>query len=282
MNVSVKTTLLLLLAMLLPAAVIPCRAQEKKLAKAFVSENVKRSILLFQPSFIYKTSLKTDILDTLDITDETLFDSVLMAHSITLQYIDDSVFIANYMTGLKKELKQFGFAIYDEEHIADFMKIDSNGYVVNVAQIELEEDYFPYRDATVYDNMEYYHEHRLNAVTINSWFEISEVNTEKIDRQVYFTSDQITDDVHGEFTYDVFTDQLKYFYTIDSLRVSDVYTFAYQAGRTYAGYTFDLLMNKYIRKHFPDGKEPRHYLRYDPVHRKIFKAEEDRFIPLEK
>jgi len=282
MKISGKRLLVFITVLLLWMLVLPCRAQEKKLAKEFVKDNIRRSILLFQPSFIYKTSLKTDILDSLEIKDESLYDSVLMANSLILKHIDDSLFIANYMTGLKKEMKKFNFVIYDEEHIADFMNIDSNAYVVNVAQIELEESYMPYRDATVVDNMEYYHEHLLNALTINSWFEISEVNTKKNERRVYYTSDAITDDIHGEFTYDVFTDEIKYFYTIDSLKVSDIYTFAYQAGRTYAAYTFDLLLNKYIQKHLPEGREEKHYYRYDPVHRKIFQAGDDRFIPLEK
>ena len=282
MNTTGKRLLFLITVLLLWTVVLPCRSQEKKLAKEFVKQNVQLSVLLFQPAYIYKTSLKTDILDSLGITDKSLYDSVLMANSLILQYIDDSLFVANYMTGLKTEMKKFNFAIYDEDQIADFMNIDSNAYVVNVAQVELEESLAPYRDATVVDDMEYYHDHLLNALTINSWFEISEVNTKKNERQVYFASEEITDDLHGEFTYDVFSDDIKYFYTIDSLEVSDIYTFAYQAGRTYAAYTFDLLMNKYIRKHLPKGREEKHYYRYDPVHKKIFQAEDDRFIPLEK
>lgn len=282
MKVSGKSILVFLSVWLLLMAAIPCRSQEKKLAKEFVKQNIQRSILLFQPSFIYKTSLKTDILDSLGIKDETLFDSVLMANSLILQYIDDSLFIANYMTGLKEELKKFHFAIYDEEHIADFMNIDSNSYVVNVAQIELEETLVPFRDATEVDNMQYYHDHLLNSINVNSWLEISEVNTKKNDRQVYFAGEEITDDVHGEFVYDVFSDEIKYFYTIDSLKPGDIYTFAYQLGRTYAAYTFDLLLNKYVKKHLPEGREEKHYYRFDPVHRKIFQAENDRFIPLEK
>ncbi|NOX84553.1 MAG: hypothetical protein GXO86_01080 [Chlorobi bacterium] len=274
--------MVLLSVLLLSALVMPCRAQEKKLAKEFVKQEVQRNVLLLQPSFVYKTSLKTYILDSLGIKDKTLFDSVLMANSVILQYVDDSLFIANYMAGLKKELKRFRFSVYDENRTADFMAANSNAYIVNVAQIELEEDLFPYRDATVYENIEYYHDHLLNSLTVDSWFEISEVNTEKNERQVYFASDAIMDDIHGEFTYDVFSDEIKYFYTIDSLTVKDVYVFAYQLGRTYAAYTFDLIMNKYISDHLPKGKKAKHYLRFDPVHRKIFQADDDRFVPLDK
>ncbi len=261
---------------------LPSCSPERKLANEYVKNDTARSILLLKPAYIYKTSLKTYILDSLGITDKSLSDSVLLANSDILQYLDDSMFIANYVLGLKKELKKFNFTIYNEDNTADFMETDRNAYLVNVAQIEVEENALPYRDETWIDNIQYYHDQLLNTITVDSWFEISEVNNNKNGRQVYFASDEITDDLKGEFTYDVFTDNVKYFYKIDSLDTDDVYNFAYQLGRTYAAYTFDLLMNKYIQKHLPSGKQPGTYWRFDPVNHDLFPATGDRFVLMDK
>lgn len=272
-----KLILSLLFVLMIASACSP----ERKLANAFVKYEAPRSALLIEPQFIYKENLKTDILDSLNFKDEKLFDSVLMANSELLQFIDDSMFLANYVQGYFTELKKFGFLVYRENYTADFMEMDSNAYVVNIAQLVVEEAYYTQRDdVTMYDTY-YYHDHVLSAVYINSWIEVSEINAEKENHDVYFASDLITDDLQGEFSVDYFNSQVKYLFEIDTLKYNDVYTFAYGLGRTYAGYTFDLLLNTYIRKNLPEGKQSDDYWRYDPEMKSLFYATDDKFIPLE-
>jgi len=234
------------------------------------------------PQFIYKENLKKEILDSLEIKDESLFDSVLMANSQLLQFVDDSLFIANYMLGLYNELKQFGFLVYREEFTNEFMDIDSNAFIINVAQIEIEEAHYTQRDdVTIYDTY-YYHDHELNAAYISSWIEISDINSDKSNHDVYFASDIITDDLEGEFVYGAFSEDLKYLFEIDTLKHADLYDFAHLLGRTYAGYTFDLLLNKYLKNNLPDEQLSDNYWRYDPALGNLFYATEDKFILLEE
>ena len=84
-------------------------------------------------------------MDSLEITDESLFDSVLFAHSDFLKELDDPIFIRNYLMGLETELKVFGFDIYKENQMAEFMEVDSNSFIIYLAQIELEEALYPFR-----------------------------------------------------------------------------------------------------------------------------------------
>lgn len=255
---------------------------ERKMANTFIKNESIRSALLISPQFIFKENLKKEILDSLEIKDESLFDSVLMANSQLLQFVDDSLFIANYMLGLYNELKQFGFLVYREEFTNEFMDIDSNAFIINVAQIEIEEAHYTQRDdVTIYDTY-YYHDHELNAAYISSWIEISDINSNKSNHDVYFTSDIITDDLEGEFVYGAFSEDLKYLFEIDTLKHADLYDFAYLLGRTYAGYTFDLLLNKYLKDNLPDEQLSDNYWRYDPALGNLFYATEDKFILLEE
>jgi hypothetical protein len=266
------TTLLLL--------ILSACSAEKKLAKEFVKQGAQNSILMLAPDFVYKVNLKKDILDSLNVLDERLFDSVLFAHSTLVKEIEDKKFIENYMLGLEKELQVFGFNVYRENRTADFMDVDSNAFIINVAQIEIAEDYYLYRDETRYYDNYFYHDHTLNSAVVSSWLEISKINEESNDRQVYFAEDIFIDDVEGDFTLDLFNSEVKYFYTIDTLKTDELYDYAYLLGRTYGGYTFDLLLNQYLDEQLQRPSNDL-YWRYDPNTRTFFSATEDKFIPLE-
>lgn len=278
----IKQTFEKLFFILIAATVLWSCSAERKLATEFAKTGIKRSVLLFVPDLVFKSNIKEGILDSLGIVDETRFDSVLLANSVVLKDINDSLLISNYILGMKREFKNFDFDVYTADQTAEFLEVDSNAYVVYLAQIEVEEAYFPTRDETVISNTYYYHDHILNALTVNSWFEISKVNEETNKQQVYFSSDVITDELDGEFIYDYFGGQLKYLYEVDSLQPSDLYNFAYLLGRTYAGYTFDLLLNRYLKSNLPEEKRSGKYYRYDPLNRSFFPALDDKFIPLEQ
>ena len=278
MKQAIQSIASLLVIILLGLIVFSC-SPERKLANSFVKSDVKKSALLLSTDKIFKTSLKTAILDSLEIFDKNLFDSVLYAHSDFLQEIDDPIFLRNYILGLEKELKTFGFDIYHETQMADFMEVDSNAFIIYLAQIEIEEAFFPFRDETESSSYSYYYDHQLNSVSVYSWFEINKVN-EKKGEYIYFADDVIVDEVDGNFTLDFFGGDVKYFYEIDSLETKDLYEYAFMLGRTYAGYTFDLLLNTYIRKNMPE--EPKDYWRYDPYTESFFPATNDKFISLDE
>jgi hypothetical protein len=273
--IKVKKAIIQLFLLAFVGSVVFSCSPEKKLAKNFVKTQTNKSVLLLTTDMLFKSNKKLNILDSLDITDESMFDSVLYVNSDFIQHLDDSKLLSNYMLGLEKELKVFGFEVYKENQISDFMEVDSNAFVVYLAQVELEEAIFPFRDETVYNNSYYYHEHELNSLSVFSWFEINRVNEDK-EKNVYFTEDVVVDEVEGEFTVDFFGGDVKYFYTIDSLKPAEIYNFAYSLGRKYAGYTYDLLLNNYIRENLYQGTDT--YWRFDPYTQTFFPATDDKFI----
>lgn len=260
--------------------IISC-SPEKKLAMDFASRAKTKNILILSPQFLYKTNLKTYLLDSIAHGLKDNNDSILLLHSDYLAELNDSLFIANYMLGYKKTLSKIGFRIFDEEQMDSFMSIDSNTYQVNIAQIELEETIYTYRDeAEVFDSY-YYHDHNLNAVYVNSWFEFSYLDKVSSKQQIYFTTDLITDLPEGTFDYDIFSGKVRYMYNIDSLKVNDLYGYAYRIGQEYAKYTFDMLLNQELdNKLIPDQRSEK-YWRFDPSQFYFYPATDDRFVPLD-
>lgn len=266
--------------LLLAGLMLSC-STERKLAGSFVQSNDENSVLVFFPEFLFKTNQKTFLLDSLDIKDEALFDSVLMAHSKFLQFTVDSLFISNFELGFNKELSALGFSVYQESEIAEFMDVDSNAFVIHIAQIELEESIYTHIDeALVYDTY-YMHEQDLEAIYVNAWLEIRKVNENTENPNVYFATAMISDEFEGDFVYDVFSGSISYVYANDSLQVSNLYKQAYKLGRTYASYTFDFLLNTYLDKAVPNKDRSDRYWRYNPYDKTFFPAYDDRLIPLD-
>ena len=266
-------------ALLIMGLMMSC-SSEKKFATAFVDKKTNKSALVFFPDFLFKTNQKTFLLDSLGITDKTQFDSVLLAHSKYIQHIDDSLFLANYVLGFTKELSSFGFSVFDENKVAEFMEVDTNAFVINIAQIELEETIYTDRDeALIYDTY-YFHDQDLEAVYVNSWIEISKVNENSDKPNIYFATSLITDDFEGDFSYDIFTGNINYAYNIDSLEQADLYNYAYKLGRTFASYTFDFLLNNYLDKTVTKEERSDKYWRFNPYDKTFFPAYDDRLVPL--
>ena len=215
---------------------------EKKLAIEFASKAGAKNLLVIAPDYLFKTNLKTYLMDSLGIGDDENKDSILLIHSEYLSDLNDSLFIVNYMLGYNKALSSFGFRVFTQDQTEEFLNLDSNSYQVNIAQIEIEETLYTYRDEVNVYEKNFYHDHNLNAVYVNSWFEIYNLNDNIDNQQIYFTTDMISDIPDGSFDYDIFSGKVRYMYNIDSLKVDVLYDFAYRLGKEYAGYTFDFLL----------------------------------------
>ena len=257
-------------------------SSEKQLAIDFVDKTKSKSILIITPDYLFKANLKTYLMDSLGIANDENKDSLLLINSDFLSKLNDSLFLANYELGYAKTLYKLGFKVYNQNQMEQFLSIDSNTYQVNIAQIELEETLYTYRDeANVIDNY-YYHDHNLNAIYVNSWFEINEVDKDEQNQKIYFTTDLITDIPDGAFDYDIFSGKVRYMYNIDSLELNSIYDFAYSLGNQYAKYTFDLLLNDELNKNIPAEERSNKYWRYDPTTRIFFVATDDKFILLDE
>lgn len=253
-----------------------------KLAREFVSNSNSYRVLVFEPREIIKHNLNTNIVDSLGITDEQERNSSLWESASFINKINDSLLIANYKLGFETEMKNYRVRVYDQSNLDEFMTADSNAWIVNVAQMEIEEQKYDYRDDAEFDGYVYFHDFKLNAVDINTWYEIHEINASTQDKKVYYATNTITDDLDSDFSYDVFSDKVKYNYDIDSLNTSKIYEYVYLLGRIYATYTYDLMLNRYVAEKLGQEIPKEQLLRYYPPNKSFFRAEENRFISLDE
>jgi hypothetical protein len=246
---------------------------ERKVAKMFVQEAPAIHLTVKGPSFLYKYNRKTGILDTIPYHNQREKDSILWVHSDFIQHIADSIFIRRFMKGYRSELKKYGFQLGDNP---------SNGsvYQVDVEQIEIEEQYYFYSDTALFDEDLYVHRQFLNALDVSAWFKIKGPLVKSKEGKVLFAENLLTDNLDGHFDLNPYTGQIRYLYKLDSLTVKKIYNYAQNLGRTYAGYTFDYLLNAYLNSHVSDFHRSKRYWRYDPYRQKFFFALDDRFVPL--
>lgn len=221
--------------------------------------------------------------DSADELDEQTLDSLLWVKSLFLQYIDDSIFLDYYMSNYIANLENLGFKVYGEDSLLSFLSGKTNAFIVNIAQIELEEYVMPIEEAEQFGEYIYYEVVDLNAINLNSWFEISRVNEEE-DKALFFASHYLTDEMEGFFRNYYFTGEVRFSYDIDTLMVEEIYKLGALAGYLYAGYTFDYLLNKYLDKRMIEEDQGRSNIYYH-YHRQSnylgTAKEEDRFIPME-
>ncbi|MDZ7741260.1 MAG: hypothetical protein U5Q03_05800 [Bacteroidota bacterium] len=269
----------IIIALLLLGLLSSCSI-ERKLAREFVQSNNKGAVLIFSPEYVFKKSLKEEEIENPEQYTEDQLDSVLFYRSQFLQSLDDSIFLVKLVNQYIDDLKAFGFDIYTQDYIDLFMEKDTNSWVINMAQIEVEEYTYPYEFEEMVGYETYAVSIDLDALNCNAWFEINPVN--KPERQkVLFATHYIMDDLYGQFRQNVLSGKVKFEYSIDSLYIKDIYEFAEVLGAEYAHYTLNYLMNKFIDEQIIDENYKPEYLQYDPASRQFYKDPEDGFEVME-
>jgi hypothetical protein len=240
-------------------------------------------VLVIPPDYLFKNSLKEWEIDSADELDDRTLDSILYEKSLFLKYIDDSTFVDYYMSNYLSEMEALGFRVYPQDSLISFLSGRSNAFIINIAQLELEEYVMPIKEEAQFGYYLYYEVIDLNAVNLNSWFEISRVNEEE-DKALFFASQFLTDELEGYFRNFYSTGEVQFRYEIDTLLLDQIYKLGALAGYLYAGYTFDYLMNRYLDHRMEaDGlrRSPIYY-HYERQRRFLGVAEEeDRFIPMD-
>lgn len=255
---------------------------ERKIAKEFVANDSTRTALFIPPDFIYKASLKDWEIDSASQFNEWELDSLLWERSLFLQYISDSSFLDYYIGNYTSELAELGFQVYPEDSLLSFLTGKNDAYIVHLAQLEIEEYVMPFEESEQFGEYVYTEVIDLNAINVNSWYEISRVN-EAEDKSLFFSSHYLTDDMEGFFKYYPFTGNVEFRYDVDTLMIDQVYRLGALAGYLYAGYTFDFLLNRYIDKRMVEEGYNRSDVYYHYDRRKNYFSpakEEERFILL--
>jgi hypothetical protein len=238
--------------------------------------------MIFPVNYVFKSNLKSDKIR--DTTGLSLYqrDSVLLANSTFLKDISDSVFLTTFINSMILEFEALGFDVYTENMADSFLFMQSPAYIFNIAQLELEEHYSEFKDESEYGDYVYHKTIDLEAITFNSWFELSKLNDEDDSRKMFFSAETITDQVSGYFTENLITGEVQYNYFESELDLDIIYRYAEIFARRYAGYTFDYILNEHLNENWPPDKQRRFYMRYNRSNNTLDPAGDNRFVEMEE
>lgn len=254
---------------------------ERKTAKQFLQNRKNTSVLIIPADFIYKRNLKAWQVADDGWMDDASRDSVLYMRSSFMQFVSDSIFLETYQNSLINSLRSKGLSVYLQADIDLFLQSPNKKYIINVAQLMLEETEELLFDPDYDIEYNYLGEFYLNMVLLSSWFEISGVNEPEPKKAVAFAEMNLTDQFEGRFRFFPFTGGTIYTYSVDTVKLDDIYAMAQSAGYRYSGYIFDYLMNRYVDRNLPPNKTRTSYFRYDFSTRLLKQAMEERFVFIE-
>lgn len=278
----VNKPILYFLFLLLAAGLFPSCYPEWKLARSYIELEKDVSILVLPSNYVFKKNLKVDELKESESFSERELDSALIANSLFLSEVSDSVFLEQFVNSLIEEFILLGYQVYTEQTLDSFLFLKSPAYILNIAQIELEEHYNVHEDKQEFGDLVYFKNVDLNAISYNFWFELSELNGGEGERELFFASETINDVVFGYFTENIYTGDVKYKYNLDEIDLDIIYRYCSIFGQRYAGYTYDYLMNKYLDEHWPPDKRRRYYMQYKRDNNTLDPTLENKFIRLEE
>lgn len=259
------------------ALVLGSCSVERRLANEFYRNRQNTAVMVIPADFVYKRNLKAFEVQDSGRMDDKMLDSVLYSRSLFLQHVSDSIFLEAYMNSLIKGLRNKGLKVYLQPDTDLFLEEAKDKFILNVAQLMLEE-YVELLFDPEYDvEYSYIGDFFLNAVSLSSWLEISGVNENDPKTAVAFAEMTMRDQFDGRLRYFPFTGNVAYAYSVDSIRVKDIYSMANAAGNRYSSYLFDYLMNRYIDRNIPPNEARNIYYRYDFNTRMLKQAYDERF-----
>jgi hypothetical protein len=254
---------------------------ERKMAVNFIKTANEQTILLQFPNQLIKSNLKIDSTAYSKDTDPKDLELIGYNNSLVLKHVNDSIFLDRCKQNMLKELTSYGVNVLEFENYKE-ISTDSV-YLLNLAQIELEE----YKDSATIDKFCYgylrFYDMQLNAINVNSWFELSKLNVSSLEFPVLYSSYYQFDGVEGECKKE-FTkrgNEVMYHFEIDDLDAEASYKLASEAGKRYASNFFDYLLNIYVQDNLPAGKTPYFYYHYNREKKVLRKICEDAFIEMD-
>jgi hypothetical protein len=255
---------------------------ERKLANHFVKHTDKVAMMVLFPKEVFAVNEKAGKNPLTFFFEEAKQDTSLFRNSLILKELNDEKIITPFRSAYVNELKNYGFKVFEEDQMDDFHMVESEAFMMNLAQLEIQEYRTVYQDAIVVGETTYTKDIWLNGINIAAWFELNQFNDEFQEKpKVLFATHDQLDNYVGYFVQKFFTGEIEYRLTIDTMTVENVNSFTSYLGRLYAAYTFDYLMNNYILNNTAESQRTNRYFRFDPYRRMFFFTEDDKFTELE-
>lgn len=252
---------------------------ERKLGQEFLKLAPEINIELISPELLFKYNHKGEQIRGFDSLTSSQQDSALYADSRFIRNVDDSIYLERYVNSFIDELRAIGFRVFIDGMVDSLFRIMPQSYVVNMAQVQLDEYISPFEDSEPIGDSIFYKTYELNALDASSWLEVNKYNAVKPVKTVLYSSFTASDGFSGSF---IMNDMnIRYQYKIDSLKLNDIYDLASFSGRQDANYLFDYFMNQYIAIHLPESYEILGYLHYNRSRRSFNFTDEDKFEVLQ-
>lgn len=254
---------------------------ERQIGKKFAGSWTPPALMLIPPNYVLKENLKKEYLaDSLD-RERINLDSLRFEQSLYLKDINDSIFLDGYMNAMISSLRKLGFVVYMPTSLDTFLTYQGEAYILDLAQVMIEEFESPITEKEVFDETIYYKKFNLNTISISSWFELSQINVAEDDRKLLFASHKIKDNMQGKFTQNQFSGEVLYRYSLNPILLQDVYSLGITLGKKYAGYLYDYFLNRHISNELPEGTYPDTWYHLDQNSGKLIRDWDDFFIELD-
>lgn len=237
---------------------------EKRYANSFVEQSKGAQVAVYFP-------------ESANVTSQ--LNIALNRYSTVLDGFSQDEFLDIMYNAYAERLRDYNLNVYIPEN-SDDVPVDSVHWLVTLSRIEITEKIIEYEDVMFYNSHENFYKHNLNAVNVASWFELNNGDWLPVQYGEHSLLDGFSSKAdEGSLQ------ALNYTYSIDTLKIEDVYNYAAYLGKLYAGYTYDSFMNHYISDELKKrAGEPALFLRYDPYRKMyvyLYMDDDDKFIEME-
>ena len=252
---------------------------ERELAREFVKTKKSIPVLLLTTNRLILTNDKLKKIPNYDSLNVSTQDSIWLVKTLYLDSVSDVRFIQMFYSKLKTELQFYGFIVYEQDSLQSFNALESTKYTLNLAQVEMSEDDYNYRDQEVFFNsLVYYQDNTLNAVNLNFWFEFSSSGFKN--EKLFYTTFSVNDKLESRFLLDNLTNKVSYQFKITPIVLNEIYQLSEYAAVKSSSYFFNYLMNSYVKENMPSNAGIPKYFSYDRYTGFLFNNENDSFIEL--
>jgi hypothetical protein len=254
---------------------------ERELARDFIKSNKEIPVILLCTDHLILTNDKLKRIPNFDSLDVKTQDSLWQVNTIYLDSLSDNKILTNFYKNLIKELRLYGFKVITSDSLHDSQNVQTNNYILNIAQIEISEDKYPYRDQQLFfGDLMYYYDHTFNEINLNFWFELTDSITKT--PKVLFSTFTVNDKLEGGFLMDNLTYKVSYKYKITPFNTEDIYKLANDAAVKASNYFYNYLMNKYIRNNLPSNVQYFKHFSYNRYYDYLYNDDEDNFVEITK
>lgn len=240
-------TILLLLIFLLACST------ERNIAESYLTGKYKDSIFItIKPQFIY-TCYKLDSNDNINFSEEGMLKNDNNSCKFLSGFTDSAIINQLYINYIG-ELHHYPIIIKNTPLQSNINKRSKN-FDFNLVQIQIEEYETEFLDSTFSDTAIHYFKMPITAINFNTWYEITTyTNDSTFTKKVYFSQLIYKEKIEGKFVKNKQNGTYDYKYSIKPINNAVIQWFIKHCAQKNAQFTFDFILNNFIKNNFPGNK----------------------------